>query len=257
MTTRDVDGKAAIVTGAGHGIGRVIAASLAAAGARVAVLDTDAAAAAKVASTLDGALAVPVDVADEIEVDRTIATVADTFGGLDILVNNAAITGTGRSGPLGGRVLDLPIAQWRRVIDVNLTGAFICAQSAARQMARGPGGTIVNVASVQALVPTDGSIDYGVSKAGLVMLTRCLAGELAPYRIRVNAVAPGPVLADGEQAGHEPDTLSGQWITPRQVADVVLFLVSEQALNGQVVAVDDGVSLRFRHPPRREHGADR
>jgi 3-oxoacyl-[acyl-carrier protein] reductase len=254
----DPSDRVVVVTGAGHGIGARIAEAFGTSGARVALFDLDGAAARSVAERIGAAaLAMTVDVTDEQAVQAAMARVVAAFGGLDVLVNNAAVTASRQPDWFGGPVLDLPVAQWRRVLDVNLTAAFICAQQAARLM-RERGGQIVNIASVQGIRPTKGSIDYATSKAGLIMLTHCLAGELAPYRIRVNAVAPGPIALDHANEPGSSGTLTGVWGTPGDVANAVLFLASAEAhyINGHVLVVDDGTSIAPREAPRRVHPPD-
>ncbi len=238
----ELSGRVVVVTGGGRGIGAAIATALADAGARVTVLD--------VAPPSPSALAV--DVTDENAVSAALDSVVARFGGLDLLVNNAAVTASQQPDWFGRPFLELPVAQWRRVLDVNLTGAFICAQQAARRMVAGDGGLIVNIGSVQGARPTRGSADYATSKAGLVMLTHCLAGELAPYGIRVNAVSPGPVAPAGAEPGPS-GTLTGAWGTPADVADAVVYLAGPggRYVNGHVLMLDDGASVLLRDPPPR------
>lgn len=240
--SKELDGQVAVVTGGAQGIGLAIRTAMADAGARVAVFDVDADPTADEAT-----LQVKVDVTDESQVRDGVAEVVDRLGRLDVLVNNAAITA--RLAQLFGQpALDVSVADWRQVLDVNLTGAFICSQAAARRMESG--GRIVNVASVQGLVATGGAIHYSVSKAGLIMLTRCLAGELAQRGIRVNAVAPGPIALARTAPNTAPvDTLSGGWGQPEDVAAAVTYLASPAAgfVNGHVLSVDDGASVRYRN----------
>jgi NAD(P)-dependent dehydrogenase (short-subunit alcohol dehydrogenase family) len=237
--SEELGGQVAVVTGGAQGIGLAIRTALAEAGAQVAVFDVD-------PPSGEDALFLKVDVTDEEQVRAGTAEVLDRYGRLDVLVNNAAITA--RFAHLFGQpVLEISVEDWRQVLDVNLTGAFVCAQAAARRMERG--GRIVNVASVQGLVATGGAIHYSVSKAGLIMLTRCLAGELAQRGIRVNAVAPGPIALARTAPNTAPvDTLSGAWGRPEDVAAAVTYLASPAAgfVNGHVLSVDDGVAVRYR-----------
>jgi NAD(P)-dependent dehydrogenase (short-subunit alcohol dehydrogenase family) len=226
----------------------VVRTALTAAGARVAVFDV-----AIPPADGDGALSLAVDVTDEAAVSAGLDAVELRWGVPDLLINNAAITASQHPGWFGRSVLDLPVDQWRRVLDVNLTGAFVCAQQAARRLVgAGRGGLIVNIGSVQGVRPTRGSADYATSKAGLVMLTHCLAGELAAHGIRVNAVAPGPIAPAGTEPGPS-GTLTGAWGTPDDVAAAVVFLASPggRYVNGHVLTVDDGASVLLREPPTR------
>jgi NAD(P)-dependent dehydrogenase (short-subunit alcohol dehydrogenase family) len=252
--------QAAIVTGAGRGIGLAIAERLLQAGARVMLADLDGESVAREAARLGSAAAAyQVDVTDEDGVQAMIAAACGQFGRLDILVNNAAITGKS-SVPHGGPILDIPVAQWRRMLDVNLTGAFICAKYAGTEMARAGQGAIVNIASIQGVYATRHSGDYSTAKAGLIMLTRVLAGELAEFGIRVNAVAPGPIDTDLAPDSHSPArttaTLLGRAGTPAEIAEAVLFLVSPRGsfVDGELLMVDGGAGIRFRTPPRLEGG---
>ena len=246
----ELSGVVAVVTGGGQGIGAAIASALVAAGARVAVFDV---------SPAESELSLTVDVTDEAAVSAALDAVTSRYGVPGLLVNNAAVTASQHPDWFGRSVLDLPVDQWRRVLDVNLTGAFICAQQAARRMASsGNGGLIVNIGSVQGVRPTRGSADYATSKAGLVMLTHCLAGELAPHGIRVNAVAPGPIAEPGTQPGSS-GTLTGAWGTPEDVAAAVVYLASPggRYVNGHVLMLDDGASVLLREPPTRTQRSTR
>jgi len=247
--------RTAVVTGAARGIGRAIAERLHRAGARVMLADIDGAGAARSADSLGpGASACQVDVTDERAVQHLVATTTQEFGAIDILVNNAAITGSSAL-PLCGPILDIEVDQWRRVLDVNLTGAFICAKLIGREMVRRGQGSIVNIASIQGVYATRHSGDYCTAKAGLIMLTRVLAGELAPHGIRVNAVAPGPIDTTARVPPAPPAqttaTLLGRAGLPEEVAESVLFLVSDRGsfVTGELLMVDGGAGVRFRDPP--------
>lgn len=250
-----LDDRVAVVTGGGQGIGRAIAQRLHAAGACVAIADVAGDLAERVAAELgDRARGWKVDITIEADIDRFVSDVAAVFGPVDILVNNAALTGNAPE-PVGGFVLDIGLEQWRRVLDVNVTGAFICSRAVGRGMIERGAGTIVNITSIQGLYATRGSADYSVSKAALIMLTKCLAGELGPFGIRVNAVAPGPILDADVVPPHGSDglgTLLGRGGMPSEVADAVLFLASDAAnfIDGEVLSVDGGSSVRFRDPPQ-------
>ncbi len=178
-------GKAAIVTGAGSGIGRAIALGLAAEGARVCVSDIDGARADSVAAEIGGtAVAIRCDVSDSAQVDAMVDAAAKSFGRLDILVNNA-----GRA--QRGFVADLTDEQWDSVIGVNLRGTFLCSRASLRYMIPQSSGRIVNTASGLGMRPSPGGSAYGASKAAIIHFTGTLAMEVARYGITVNAFTPG------------------------------------------------------------------
>ena len=225
-------GKTAVVTGATRGIGRAIALTLAAEGADVLVHGRDADAGRGVVAAIEGlgrrAAWHASDLGDAGAGAGVTAAALAAFGRLDILVNNAGLF---QRKP----ALELDEAEWDRLLDVNLRGAFFCAQAAARAMRdRGAGGIIVNVASDAAW---SGGINpcahYAASKAGMVSFTRSLARELAPFGIRVNAIAPGLITTDmGGTAGSTLPDLRiplGREGTPEEVAAVVAFLASDEA----------------------------
>lgn len=255
----ELTGKTVIVTGAAHGIGRSISAHVSRAGARVVIADIDSDSAIQVAEQLGSdAISCQVDVTDENAVQNLVSATLQRFGSIDALVNNAAITGNS-SLPHGGPILDIPVDQWRRMLDVNLTGAFVCAKYIGQEMVRSGRGTIVNIASIQGVFATRNSGDYSTSKAGLIMLTRVLAGELAEAGIRVNAVAPGPIDTSGEAPtapARTSATLLGRAGLPDEVAEVVLFLISDRSsfVDGEILMVDGGAGIRFRESPRLDRG---
>ena len=242
----DLSGRTALVTGAGGGIGLGIAAALASVGARVAINDINAAAATNAAAQVgSGAFPVGGDVTNEAEVKAMVAAAEDTAGQVDILVNNAGI-----AEPMGS-IRSQRVEDWQRVIDVNLRGAYLMSQAAARVMIPRRGGAIVNIVSIAGIAPFPSSHAYGVSKAGLVMLTQTLAIELARHHIRVNAVAPGVIDAPmlGEMNGDAermPRILArvplGRLGAPADIGRAVCFLASEAAdyVTGAVLPVDGG-----------------
>lgn len=249
MTDVDLDGEVAVVTGGTRGIGRAVAERLAAQGATVvATYHEDDEAAEQTAAALAEFPAETTvdqfDVADYDAVAATFETVAEQYGPPTVLVNNAGTMDN-------GLLLRMSPEQWRRVVDVNLTGTFYCTREAARQMLRSDdrGGRIVNVASVAAQRGWAGQANYAASKAGVLGLTRAAARELGGKDIRVNAVAPGYTDTNmlDESVAHESavetDTASGRVATPEEVADVICFLASDAAsyVNGEVVRVDDGL----------------
>jgi 3-oxoacyl-[acyl-carrier protein] reductase len=236
----------ALVTGAARGLGRAIAAELKARGAEVVLSDQDEAAGAGAARAIGGRF-VPLDVRSMASVNAAFAAI----GAPDMLVNNAGIY------PDYG-FLDITETQWLQVIDINLNGAFRCAQAFARaRVQAGGGGAMVNLASTAASSARVGAAHYSTSKAGLAMLTRSLAQELGPHRIRVNAVAPGLVDV-GRGAVNEayyqrflPMIPLGRVGMPEDVAKVVAMLLSEDCafVTGAVLPIDGGF-LAGRALPR-------
>lgn len=244
-------GKVALVTGAQQGIGKAIALAYGREGAHVVVnyLD-DRAAAEAVATQIRAlgrqALAVAGDVSRPTDV-RGMIDAGVTLGGIDTLVNNAGIF---------PRVefLDMTEAQWDEVLNVNLKGAFLCVQAVARQIvAHGRGGAVINLSSSAAFRSSPRGVHYVSSKAGLVGLTRATALELARYRIRVNAIAPGTTDTAQPRYGMSEAELQtagrqvplGRMAVPEDIADVAVFLASEDArhITGQTIHVNGGQYL--------------
>jgi NAD(P)-dependent dehydrogenase (short-subunit alcohol dehydrogenase family) len=250
-------GRAALVTGGQRGIGREIALELARAGADVAVNyyaepERAEATAADISSLGVRGMAVNGDVGDAADVPRMIDEVVTRFGRIDILVNNA---GTQTWAPF----LEVTEREWDLVIRTNLKGCFLCTQAAARHM-RSAGGVIVNIGSGCNKVPFPGLAAYTASKGGIEMLTRVAAVELAPYRIRVNCVAPGAV--EVERTRLELDDYAGTWgaVTPLgrigepvDVARVVRFLASDDSgfVTGQTLWVDGGLFTQAPWPKQK------
>lgn len=185
-----LDGKVAIVTGAARGIGRGIATALAAEGAAVACADRNEAGARSVVDEIRGnggrALSVAVDVTDFARVEAMAKRVAEELGTIDILVNNAGIDTI-------GTVVEMPLKQWRQMIDTNLTSVFYCCKAVLPTMIAQRSGRIINIGSQLGLEGTERMVHYCAAKAGVHGLTRALACEVAPYDINVNAIAPGPI----------------------------------------------------------------
>jgi NAD(P)-dependent dehydrogenase (short-subunit alcohol dehydrogenase family) len=239
----DLSGKVALVTGAASGMGRETARYFAAAGAAVVCADWNGPGAEAIAAELGGkSIPVTVDVSDEASVIAMMARVKDTFGRLDILINNAALQNR-------ALLAETTVEYWDKIQAVNLRGPFLCLREAAKLMPAG--GAVVNISSTGAIHPMmPGLAAYGASKGGVSQLTRNAALELAPAGIRVNAVLPGGVMTEGWAAatGTVP---SGRAITmppigrigmPGDIAALVLFLVSPAAsyITGQGFVADGG-----------------
>jgi NAD(P)-dependent dehydrogenase (short-subunit alcohol dehydrogenase family) len=248
----DLAGKVALVTGAGSGLGRGLAARFAEAGASVIVHHRQSAEGAgsvvrRIETSGGRAVAVQGDLAREADASRVVAAAIEAFGRLDILINNAGIY------PVAG-LLEMTAAQWDETMAANLRSAFLCTQAAARRMAsQGTGGAVVNVTSIEAASPAVGHSHYGAAKAGLAACTRAAALELAGHGIRVNAVAPGLIWREGIERDW-PDGVA-RWLKtaplgrlgmPDDVADACVFLASPAArwITGVSLTVDGGVMAR-------------
>jgi glucose 1-dehydrogenase len=250
---RLLDGRRALVTGGDSGIGAGVAFELAAHGASVAINHVGAAdEAQRMAAEIEAggghAIPVPMDVSDEQQVSRGFALAREGLGGVDLLVNNAGV-----EHPY--LLLDMPLDAWRKVIDINLTGAFLCAREAARMMRdAGDGGAIVNISSVHEQIAWERFSHYCASKGGMRLWAQSIAKELAPLGIRVVNVAPGAVdtpinkdvLADPEQsAAVLAEVPLGRWGHVDDIARAVAWLASNQAsyVTGATLFIDGGMTL--------------
>ena len=252
MIETGLEGRVVIVTGGAVGIGRATVEAFAAEGCRVVVWDVDREAGEALAAGLPGAVFQEVDVAETTAVEAAAGAVAERWGGVDVLVNNAGIVRDSqlvrwKDGAVDARMDD---AQWEAVIGVNLTGVFHCTRAVVPHMIPRGGGVILNASSVVGLYGNFGQTNYVAAKAGVIGMTRTWARELGRYRIRVNAVAPGfirtamldsvpPRVLEGMIA-HTPIGRPGE---PADVANAYLWLASDAAafVTGAVIQVDGGL----------------
>ncbi len=246
-----LDGKRALVTGANSGIGRAIALALAASGARVAVnyvVGPEQAKAVVDEIAAAGGKAIPAqaDISDAAEVAAMFAQVDAAWGGLDVLVSNAGID--------GGSALawEADPAKWRRVLDINLAGAFLCAREALRRMVAQKSGVILGISSVHEVIPWTGFSAYAASKAGVSMMLKTIAQEAAPYGVRALALGPGAirtpitpnVWGDPKMYADLLEKIPlARMGTPEEIAAMAVFLVSDAAsyVTGTTVFVDGGM----------------
>jgi NAD(P)-dependent dehydrogenase (short-subunit alcohol dehydrogenase family) len=254
MRLRD---KIAIVTGGGRGIGRGISVRFAAEGATVVIAQRDPTSALRTVADIETAggqaLSIPTDVSEPAQVEALVGRVLERFGRIDILINNAGLTGA------NGPFLAMPLETWRRILDVNLTGMFLCGQAVARAMVeRGIPGRIVNVGSINSFAAEKEAAAYVASKGAILALTRAMAVELAPYGIIVNCLAPGPIrvennapLFDAEptRTGIARGVPLGRPGVPEETAAAALFLASDECtfVVGTSLVIDGGylAYLRF------------
>ena len=240
-------GRAALVTGAGGGIGKAIAARFTAEGARVAIWEIDEAKAEAAAREVGGgAIGLAADVTDEGQIAAALRRTLDAFGRLDVAVNNAIRM-------LSGPLMDLPRDAFDGVLRVGLTGTFLVARAAAGHMAQAGGGTIVNIASNGGVQPYPGSGGYSACKAAVIMLTKQMSLEWARYKIRVNAICPGHTLTPMTQPmyedaaileGRSKATPLGRIGKPEDTAAAAAYLASDDAewVTGSILMVDGGVT---------------
>jgi len=243
--------RVAIVTGGGQGIGKEIALAFAEAGAHVVVADMRAEIAQATAAEVRGlgrrALSVVTDVRDSEQVASMVQRARDEFGRIDILVNNAA-------GNFKAPFLELTEKGWDAVVRATLKSVFLCTSAVAKVMVEQRQGNIVNIASMDGIRASVDAAPYGAAKAGVISLTKTLALELAPYNIRVNAIAPGYIDTPGTAQWRTPEVTEhrrshialGRTGQPDDVATVALFLASEASsyITGETVVVDGGVMLK-------------
>jgi len=248
--------KSAIVTGAASGIGLAIARRFVAEGASVTLADLDGDGAKRVAAELEdeggAAIGLRVDITQRAQVDAMVAAAVERFGGVDILINNA-----------GSRVikpfLEHTEEDWRRMLDVNLTGHFLCCQAVIPHMLAAGGGRIVNMASIASYVGRPNRVGYVAAKGGLLALTRALAADMAGRNIAVNALAPGMIASPLNREFSEDrvlgdawnsENLARRWGRPDDIAGAAVFLASADAgfITGEAITVDGGsIAALVRH----------
>jgi 3-oxoacyl-[acyl-carrier protein] reductase len=243
-----LDGKVSIVTGASRGIGRATALQLAGQGSKVAVNYANSSSAADevVANIVAGgaeAIAIQADVSKPAEVDRLFATVMEKWGQVDTLVNNAGIT-------RDTLLLRMKLEDWQAVIDLNLTGVFLCTKVASKIMLKQKSGRIINITSVSGQMGTAGQANYSAAKAGVIGFTKTVAKELASRGITVNAVAPGFISTDMTSDLKSEGILQfiplGRYGEPEEVAGMIRFLAADPAaayITGQTFNVDGGMVM--------------
>ena len=247
-----LDNKVAIITGGAHGIGRAIVRRFLDDGARVvfADIDDDAGTVAETELATHGEVRfVECDVGERLDIRNLIATTLDAFGEIDILVNNAGIVA-------GADFLDLDIADFERVMKINLTGCFLAGQAVARHMvdqieAGGRAGSIINISSVNAVLAIPNQVPDAVSKGGINQLTKVMALSLAPYGIRVNGIGPGSIMTELLESVMDNSDVKARILSrtplrrigdPHEIAGIAAFLASEDAsyITGQTIYADGG-----------------
>jgi NAD(P)-dependent dehydrogenase (short-subunit alcohol dehydrogenase family) len=247
--SEELAGRCVVITGAGGGLGRAFALGFAAAGARVVAADLDSGAAEATAEAVraagGGALALGTDVADEPSTQAMAAAALDAFGTIDVLVNNAAVYATIERRPFD----EIEVAEWDRVMAVNLRGPWLCAKACAAPLRRQGAGAIVNVSSATVLSGSPHWAHYVASKSALVGLTRVMARELGEHGVRVNALAPGFTLTEASRELIEDAETYGvgrgairRSLQPGDIVGAAVFLASPASalMTGQTLVVDGG-----------------
>jgi 3-oxoacyl-[acyl-carrier protein] reductase len=249
MTSKELDGKVSLVTGASRGIGKAIALKLSSLGSKVAInhiaQEKDNAAKVVEAITSQGGEAMPVeaDIRNSEAVKAMVQAVTDRWGKIDILVNNAGIT-------RDNLLLRMSDEAWDDVIDTNLKGAYLCTKFALRSMMKQQWGRIISMSSISGIIGTAGQGNYSASKGGLIAFTKSIAREVGPLNITVNAIAPGFIMTEmTEKLPEERKKAILSMISlqrfgkPEEVAELIAFLASDRAayISGQVIGIDGGI----------------
>jgi glucose 1-dehydrogenase len=257
---RSLAGQVALVTGASSGIGAGVALALAARGAKVGVnysstVDGAKAVVDEIVAAGGAAMAVKADVSKEDDVKAMFQQVIDAYGTVDILINNAGLQ---QDAPL----VDMTLAQWQKVIDINLTGQFLCAREAAREFIRRgvvserskSAGKIICISSVHEVIPWAGHVNYASSKGGVMLMMKTMAQELAPYKIRVNSIGPGAIKTRINRAAWDTPEAEAKLLRlipyqrvgePADIGDAAAWLASDESdyVNGITLFVDGGMTL--------------
>jgi NAD(P)-dependent dehydrogenase (short-subunit alcohol dehydrogenase family) len=249
----DLKGKTAVITGGSKGLGLAMAAGLASAGANIMLVNRNTEEGAKAAQEIatdfgTKAVSYGADVTDQHQTETMAKVAVDTFGQIDILVNSAGIN-------IRGPIDELTLTDFKKVMDVNVTGTWLCSRAVIPYMKKNKGGKIINLASTLGLVGLSNRTPYTSSKGAVVQMTRALALEMAPFNINVNAICPGPFLTEMNLPIADTDegknfvvgaTALGRWGHLREIQGVAIFLASDAAsyVVGSMVTVDGGWTAR-------------